>query len=322
MYPIDIDAGVRDYLSRVTAATLAGPFPDEAARRRAQMEHVALTVSPARSPAIAARDWFLPMQGREVPLRIYRPPGAGPKPLILFFHGGGFVAGSLETHDYLASAFCEGTGSVVVSVHYRRAPENRHPAQLDDCYAALAWAAGEAEFLGIDPNRIAVAGDSAGAHLATSCAIRARDRGGPPLRFQLLIYPMIEPVFDTPSYLALAEAPGLTREDAMFYWWCFLGDLGAPPPAEAVPSASDLAGLPATFVVTAEHDPLRDEGEAYADRLRAAGVPVDVHRAERLIHGFMRAAPFSAAVRSVAERTCRELTDALVHRSAPANATG
>lgn len=307
-----IDPGVRNYLMWASQVAFPGPFSDYAEQRRMKLEHLTLIMSPRNAPSLAVRDWFIAAEGREIPLRIYSPPSAEPTPLILFMHGGGWVAGSLETHDFLAARLAEGTGSMVVSVHYRRAPENRHPAQLDDCYTALCWAVRQAGFLSVDPERIALVGDSAGGHLATSCAIRARDRGGPAVRFQLLIYPMIEPAFDRASYFAFSDVPGLTRDDCIFFWKSFLGgDSLSPVAHEAVPMTARLEGLPPTAIITAEFDPLRDEGEAYASCLESEGVPVVLRRAPGLIHGFLRAASFSAAVRDETERIVRQLRDAL-----------
>lgn len=308
---MQLEAGLRDYLARIKDIVAPGPFGDDAARRRGQLEYLSSIVSRAVPAGLSIEDRLLPASGHDIPLRIYRPVSPGPKPLIMFFHGGGWLMGSIASHNYLAAALAHGADGVVVSVDYRRTPENIHPAQLDDCYAALTWAAGEAELLGIDPGRIAVAGDSAGAHLATSCAIRARDRGGPALAFQLLIYPMVEPVFDTESYLAFAQAPGLSRADCLLYWKAFLGEAFDHPPADAVPTANRLAGLPPAAILTAEFDPLRDEGESYARQLAGAGVPVELNRVNGMIHGFARAAPFSAAVRAELDGMCRQLRQAL-----------
>ncbi len=308
---MQIHPEIRAYLAKIRDFVAPGPFADNTDQKRMQIEHVASIVSSAPTPGIETRNWFIGAAGREIPVRIYRPAPTGPKPLILFFHGGGWLMGSIDSHNYLAAALSEGTDSVVVSVHYRRTPENKHPAQIDDCYDALLWAVAKAEFLGIDANCIAVAGDSAGAHLATSCAIRARDQGGPRLAFQALIYPMIEPHFETESYLSFADAPGLSRADCIAFWQEFLGEDLTNPPPSAVPSANDLFGLPPAAIVTGEFDPLRDEGESYARKLSEAGVSVELNRAAGLIHGFMRAAPYSAAARAELNRIFSQLRRAL-----------
>ncbi len=293
---MNLDQGIAAYLAEAARRTGPAPADPDVMERRQRMEALAAAIPGAPEPGVTRQNWYLPAPGREIPLRIHRPAGTGAKPLILYFHGGGWVLGSLETHDYLASALARETDSVVVSVHYRRAPENPHPAPLDDCYVALLWAAANSTFLGTNGRPAAVAGDSAGAHLATSCALRARDEDGPRLAFQLLIYPMVEPDFSRDSYRDFAEAPGLTRAEVEFYWHALLGGTTEAAPPSAVPSRQSLHDLPPAYVVTAEFDPLRDEGEAYADALIAAGVAVQQRRARGLIHGFMRAAPFSPAV--------------------------
>lgn len=308
---IELDNGMEDYLSatqRASGPAVANPTPDD---RRLRLERLAAEISTQRPPGVAVQNWFLPAQGREIPLRIYRPRSGGPKPLALFFHGSGWVFGSLDTHDYLAAAIAAASDCVVVSAHYRRAPENKHPAQLEDCWQALAWAAAQSDFLGADTRRCAVVGDSAGGHLATLCAIRARDTGGPSLATQCLIYPMVAPDFWRASYSEFASAPGFTRADAIFCWQSLLAGSPESPDQSAVPSSLPLAGLPPSYIVTAEYDPLRDEGEDYAERLKAAGVAVTFRRATKLIHGFMRAAPFSEAARGELTRVCDYLRQAL-----------
>jgi acetyl esterase len=242
-----------------------------------------------RKPQIAGvinRD----MQGPagSLPLRIYTPLGQGPFPLMVFYHGSGFVVCSLDTHDGMARNLCAGTGCVVVSVDYRLAPEAKFPAGPDDCLAATRWAAANASALGADPGRIIVAGDSAGGNLAAVTALRIRDEGGPHLLGQLLIYPVtdtIEP--GTPSMIENAEGYGLTRAGMAWFWNHYLADPADGRHPHASPMrARNLAGLPPALVVTAEYDPLRDEGEYYADRLRQAGVPTQMKRWAGMNHGF------------------------------------
>lgn len=304
---IEAEDGIRAYLEEVRHLAIPLPKDPSPEARRTHLEQLAAALSP-RPDGVVARDWYLTRAGREIPVRIYRPADDdGKKPLLLYFHGGGWLMGSISTHDYLAAQLARDADCVVASVAYRRAPENRHPAQLDDCCEALDWAAREHALLGVDPARIAVGGDSAGGHLAILTAEQARAKGEPALSFQLLIYPMIEPGFSTPSYGTYADAPGLTRADCITFWQALLGDLDGVPDPSAIPGRSALGGLPPAYVVTAEFDPLRDEGERFAGRLAAAGVPVELHRASSMIHGFMRAAPFSAAVRGEIDR----MTDAL-----------
>jgi acetyl esterase len=223
----------------------------------------------------------------EIPIRVYAP-GPGPRPLVVYFHGGGWVIGNLDVVDDPCRRLAAATGSVVVSVDYRLAPEHRYPAAFDDCYAATAWAAEHADELGGDPSRLAVAGDSAGGNLAAAVAIAARDRGGPELKAQLLIYPVIDFNFGTDSYRDNGDGYMLNKATMQWFWAHYLGaqDLGEDP--YACPSrASDLAGLPPAYVATCEYDPLRDEAEAYARRLAEAGVPVTAKRFDGMLHGFL-----------------------------------
>lgn len=241
-------------------------------------------------PAAIARVEERVMEGPGGPLRIrlYTPDGTGPFPLLVFFHGSGFVLCSLDTHDGICRNLSAGAGCVVASVDYRLAPEHRFPAAPDDCLAATRWCAANAASLGADPARIIVGGDSAGANLAAVTAIRVRDEGGPRLLGQLLLYPVTD--FHTPgwpSYAENAEGYGLTRATMEWFWGHYLADpaQGTHPHAAPLRTRS-LAGLPPALVTTAEYDPLRDEGEAYADALRAAGVTVAATRWLGMNHGF------------------------------------
>jgi acetyl esterase len=289
-----IDPELAAYFARVAQA-LPAPATLPVAARRARMEAIAERF-PAAPDAVAREDRFIALPGRELLARVYRP-APGVLPVLVYCHGGGWVAGSVATHDGTCAALAADAGIVVVSVEYRRPPEHPFPAPNDDAYAALRWVAEEAAALGVDATRLAVGGDSAGAHLAAGVALEARDRAGPALAFQLLIYPVIEPDFATQSYRAHASGPPLTRDDMIEYWGHYLPDPGTRDP-RAVPSrAAALAGLPAAHVVVAELDPLHDEGLRYAELLRRAGVAVACVEAPRLTHGFLRAAPYVHAAR-------------------------
>jgi acetyl esterase len=226
--------------------------------------------------------------GNEVPVRVYWPVDTAPSlPAVVFFHGGGWVIGGIESHDATVRSLVDQTGFVFVSVDYRLAPEHRYPAAADDCYAATAWVAANAASLGIDPARIAVAGDSAGGNLAAVVALMARDRGGPALAFQLLVYPCTDTA--TGSYASYDEnAKGyfLTTESMHWFYDHYCGDADRSHPYLAPMNADDLSGLPPALVITAEFDPLRDEGEAYAARLREFGVAAESVRYDGQIHGF------------------------------------
>jgi acetyl esterase len=223
-------------------------------------------------------------------VRVYTPrdAGAGPLPGLVFFHGGGFVLCNLDTHDGLCRGLANAAGCVVVSVDYRLAPEHRYPAAPDDCYAATQWVAKNGGELGIDVTRIAVGGDSAGGNLTAVVAQMARDRGGPKLRFQLLIYPVTQHAFETESYRENAEGYFLTVGMMRWFWDQYLEKPEHGREAYASPlRAASFANLPPGLCITAGYDPLRDEGEAYAARLREAGVPLPATRYAGMFHGFL-----------------------------------
>lgn len=247
----------------------------------------------------------------DIPVRIYWPDSeARPLPVVVFYHGGGFCLGDLDTHDPVARAHAVGAEAIVVSVGYRLAPEHPFPAGVDDCWAALQWVAENAAELGGDPGNIAVAGDSAGGNLAAVTALLARDNGGPALRFQLLWYPTVTADQSLPAYTDNAEAPILNREviDAFLSWYVPDLDITDPkslPTTMAPANAADLSGLAPAYIGTAEHDPLRDDGARYAELLGAAGVPVELSNEPTLVHGFVS---FALAIPAAAEATERGLT--------------
>jgi len=246
---------------------------------------------PAPGEDVASvEDLEVPGPAGNVPVRVYRPDGTTePAPVVVYFHGGGWVLGSIATHDGSCRALANRTGAVVASVGYRLAPEHPYPAALDDCFAAPCWVAAHADDLGVDPGRLAVAGDSAGGNLAAAVCLAARDRGGPTIAFQTLVYPVTDLEPDRwPSMAANADGPLLTRAAMDWFIGHYAGD---PPPLDdalAAPiRAADLSGLPPAHVSTAGHDPLQDEGAAYAEALAAAGVPVAHDDFPTLIHGFV-----------------------------------
>ncbi len=233
-------------------------------------------------------DRTIPGPGGEIPVRIYRPGGDDAKPAIVFYHGGGWVIGSLDTHDGACRAYANATDAVVVSVDYRLAPEHPFPAASDDAFAALEWVHAQADDLGIDTTRVAVAGDSAGGNLAAVVAQIARDAGGPPVCFQLLIYPVTDHEFDSDSMNDNAEGYFLTRDAMRWFFSHYLDDQeqGADPLVSPI-RASDLSGLPPAFVMTAEFDPLRDQGVAYAVAMSEAGTVVAATTYDGVFHGFL-----------------------------------
>ena len=247
---------------------------------------------PADVEAVASvEDRMVPGPAGDIPVRVYRPATGGElRPGVVYFHGGGFVICGLDSHDGACRRLANAVDAVVVSVDYRLAPEHPWPAAADDAFAATEWVARHADDLGIDVDRLAVAGDSAGGNLTAVVAQMARDRGGPPLAFQLMIYPVIDLSATRSTHASQTEnARGyfLTIDQMEWYREQYLGaDADGEEPYASPLKADSLAGLPAACVVTAEMDPLRDEGEAYAAALRAAGVPVELHRAPGMFHGF------------------------------------
>jgi acetyl esterase len=240
-----------------------------------------------RPEVAAVKDLEVPGPAGAIPVRVYRPSQRAGLPLLVYLHGGGWTICSIETHDVTCRELANGAECVVVSVEYRLAPEHRFPAAPEDCHAALGWVARHADSLGGDAGRIALGGDSAGGNLTAAVSLMARDRGGPRLCHQLLVYPVTNHAFDTGSYRENAEGPLLTREAMQAFWSHYLGSEGDGRHPYASPlRAPDLSGLPPAHVITAEYDPLRDEGEAYAARLAAAGVPVVQRRYDGMIHGF------------------------------------
>lgn len=243
-------------------------------------------------PLPVVEDLAVPGPAGALPARLYRPTEDDGGPLLVFFHGGGFVLCGLESHDAVVRALAVGTGCPVLAVDYRLAPEHPFPAAADDAYAATAWAAEHAPDLGGDPQRVAVIGDSAGGNLSAVTALRARDEGGPALAAQILLYPVTAHVTDDEAMRENAEAPLLTAGDVAWFQ-----DLYLPNPDDVThPHASPLraesfAHLPPAVVVTAGNDPLRDQGDAYADHLAEAGVPVEHLRFDALFHGFLSFAP-------------------------------
>jgi acetyl esterase/lipase len=243
----------------------------------------------------------------DVTVRIYRPSGA--QGAIVWLHGGGFVMGDLETEHPWAVRVAQGAGVVVISVGYRRAPEHRFPAALDDVYAVLAWTAEHAPDLGIDPERIAVGGHAAGAGLAAAVALRARDQQGPRICYQLLNQPELDDRQETWSARNFTETPFMTRDKVAASWQHYLGSAVATPYA-APARAADLSGLPPTYIATAEFDPDRDEGIDYGVRLLQAGVPVELHQWLGTFHGSQAALSAKVSQRQIAE-LCAVLRRAL-----------
>jgi acetyl esterase len=283
---VALDFATKALLEQMAAAggkPLHESSPEEA---RELGKAIAALAGPA--PAMArATDHRIDVEGGTIPVRVLVPP-QGARGVIVYLHGGGWVIGSIDEYDTMARKLAERSSCAVVLVDYRLAPEHRYPTAVDDCWAGLAWTA---ENLGDIAGRtdvpLIVAGDSAGGNLAAVMALRARDRGGPELALQVLVYPVTDADFDTASYVDPENELLLTRDAMIWFWDHYVPDPARRAEPDASPlRAESLAGLPPAVVLTAEHDVLRDEGEAYARRLEEAGIPVDFKRHPGQTHGF------------------------------------
>ena len=254
-------------------------------------------------PVGKVEDRMIPGASVEIPVRVYTPQGAGPFPILVYFHGGGWVIGNLEAYDPTCRALTNAAQCVVVSVEYRLAPEHKFPAAPEDCYAALQWVGANATAINGDSARIAIGGDSAGGNLTAVVAQMARDRGGVRPTYQLLVYPVTDHQYDTASYQENADDYLLTKDAMMWFWNHYLrSEADGRLPLASPLRAESLRDLPPALVITAEFDPLRDEGEAYAAKLREAGVPVSLTRYDGMIHGFFSlGAVFDQGQQAIAE---------------------
>ncbi len=259
----------------------------------------------------AVSELSAPGPAGQIPLRIYRPEGEGPFPVLVNFHGGGWVFGDLDTADTVCRNLCRNTGCLVVSVDYRLAPEHPYPAAIDDAYAATCWVAENAGELGGN-GRLAVTGESAGGNLAAGVCLRARDEGGPVIDYQLLFYPVIEADFSRASYEENRSGYLLETATMIWFWNHYLADTSRRSEAYASPlRAGDLGGLPQALILTAEFDPLRDEGNAFADALAAAGTPTELVCCPGLIHDFCGTAHLFESGRKPFEDACAALSRAM-----------
>ncbi|GAA4169215.1 alpha/beta hydrolase [Gryllotalpicola koreensis] len=294
---------VRAHLERLAAANFTGLHTVSPEQARAGDRRLTAATVAAPEPIAEVIDRIADTAAGELPLRIYRPTAAvGPAPVIVFFHGGGFVLGDLDSHDALARSVANAAGMVVISVDYPLAPEHKYPSQVDAGLAATTWVAEHAVELGVDASRLAVAGDSAGGNLAAVVALKARDVGAPHIAFQVLIYPDLDFRRENRTITTLAGRYGnITREAQFWFRDHYLDD----PALRFDPRVSpvlepDLSGLPPAYIITAEYDALREEGEQYGQQLRDAGVDVTVRRYDGMIHEFLRH-PFDDAAIAIAE---------------------
>ncbi len=302
-----LDDEIRAYIARCEALDpadqpLAGP---EEQRRRYRA--LCRAFDAPRPEGLTVTDTDVEAATHRIPIRIYRPEKRVRSFCLVFFHGGGWVVGDLETHDSIIAELAAAAGVTAVAVDYRLAPEHRYPAAIDDGWSVIDWLVRGRGGVGLTPWTIALAGDSAGATIAAALALKARDRGYPPLAGQLLVYPAFGGDLTLPSYAERAEAPLLTTSDVKAYWQLYCESRSSDG-AYAMPlKAFSFNALPPSFVIACEHDPLRDDALEYADRLTVAGVAVELRRERGLIHGFLRArhssrqaaAAFGAMVRAV-----------------------
>lgn len=287
-----LDPQVARYLQATLETNQSENAPLSLAERRRASVLGVLAEAGVPESVGAVEDRFLPGPGGDLLVRVYTPATAepGPLPVLVYFHSGGWVLGSVEGHDPVCRALANRAACLVVSVDYRLAPEHPFPAAPEDCYAATLWVAEHANAINADPARIAVGGDSSGGNLAAAVALMARDRGGPDLCYQVLIYgetDYYEP--GTASYTTYAEGYDLTRASMIWFWDQYLADPSERFNPYAAPlRATNLSGLAPALVITAEYDPIRDEAEHYARRLQEAGVTVRLSRYSGMIHGFFR----------------------------------
>jgi len=313
-----LDPNVKALLDQMAALNMP-PFSSLSADQARAMFKATRTPVEALEPVDRIDDRTIPGPLGAIPVRVYAPASSEPLPLLVYYHGGGWVIGDLDTHDGLCRKIANRANCVVVSVDYRLAPEHRFPAAAEDGYAAAAYIhAHTAEFSG-DPERIAVGGDSAGGNVAAVTSLMARDRGGPPLAYQVLFYPVTNYSFETASYRDNAEGYFLTADSMRWFWGHYLGTDGDGADPYASPlNAQSLAGLPPALVITAEFDPLRDEGDAYAARLREAGVAVKHSPYPGMVHGFVGMHDLIAQGRAAIDECAAALREAFA--GAPARA--
>jgi acetyl esterase len=304
--PLDHDAEI--LLEMIRAANRPAFETVGAAEARQLFMAGRKVLAPDPMPVAELRDLAIPGPGGPIPARLYRAAATGTLPVLVFFHGGGWVVGDIESHDTVCRHLANRAGCTVVSVDYRLAPEHKFPAAVEDCFAATAWVAGNAAALRIDPGRLAVGGDSAGGNLAAVISLLARDRSGPRITCQLLIYPATDAAMRHESIARFAEGYVLTRATMR---WFYEQYLRAPEDAadwQASPlAARDLSGLPSAFVLTAGYDPLCDEGDAYAARLAASGVAVTHRRFPGQVHGFAMNGKIIRAAETALDETAAAL---------------
>ncbi len=272
---------------RLDAASIPNLYTLPIEQAREQDLRGTLSTAGKSEPVHEVRDFAIPGEAGDIAARLYRPASAEPLPALVYFFGGGWALGTLDTSDAVLRMISNLAGCACVAVSYRLAPEHKFPAAVDDCYAGAAWVAANAAELGIDPARLAVGGDSSGGNLAAAVTLKAKQQGGPAFVHQLLVYPNTDASADTESMREVIDEHFFNKNAIAWYWGMYLAapDDGKNPLASPL-LAPDLSGLPPATVLTAELDPLRDEAEQYGTKLAEAGVPAEIIRYDGMMHGF------------------------------------
>jgi acetyl esterase len=298
-----IDPGMLAFYKALSAKSPPEAVTWPLARQRKEWDELCRSFRAPRPEKLIVED----LDADGVPVRIYRPLGEAPKPGVIYGHGGGWVLGSIETHDDMCAELAAQSDTVVVAIDYRLAPEHPHPAQLEDSLAVLAWMRERGRALGIDPEHIIGAGDSAGGQMTAGLALLLRDHGEDQLKGMVLIYPVLGADMDSESYTRNADAPCLSRAEMLYFLESFLGPRWGPNWSDpyALPNlATDVSRLPPAFITVAAHDPLHDDGVLFAEKLKLAGIPVALRREPALAHSYMRARhvspPAMAGFRAIA----------------------
>jgi acetyl esterase len=313
-----LDPEVRAFVDKLAQA--GGPPIYTLSPKDARAVLSRLQAVPGPKPPADIEDRKIPGATLEIPIRIVRPRGAtGPLPVVMYFHGGGWVLGDRDTHDRLVRELAAGSEAALVFVEYTPAPEAQYPVSIEQAYAATKWIATNGASLNLDVNRLAVAGDSVGGNMAAAVTLLAKRRGGPRIAFQLLYYPVTDAGLDTPSYHQFADGLWLTREAMRWFWDQYAPDRsvrGEPTASPLRATKADLTGLPPALIITDENDVLRDEGEAYARALAQAGVPVTATRYLGTIHDFVMLSPLAQtrATRGAIAQGAAALREALATR--------
>lgn len=309
-----LDPQVKALLDAMAADTEAPRLTDlPPAGSREMYRAMAAQLDLQDLPIGKVEDRTIPGPAGEIPVRIYTPVAAGGDalPVLVYYHGGGWVIGDLETHDAICRSLANESGCKVVAVDYRLAPEHRFPAAAEDALAAVQWVEANAAEIGVDANRIAVAGDSAGGNLAAVVSQLAKAGKGPHIAFQMLIYPVTDTNIDTGSYQSFGVGHFLERDSMIWFFDHYLAGADRADPRVAPLKAASLAGLPPAYVVTAGFDVLRDEGRAYAEALQAAGVPVEYINYDGMVHGFFNLQAALDVGRDAVKAAARALKTAL-----------